>query len=269
MIKVARFFYLSIVLSFVVQFLYAVEIKTPSDAVRAMGHEMSEMRHMLETYAMIGTDVTFQLPKEKLKSSIALYEEVIAAMEKTFTDDAVKKQIIIGRKGWAPVKGALVASLRANKPSPDEMKKGAIFIHGNIRKVIKAMETMKSYMLTKAQFKAINELNAVLEIDASARRLSAHYAMAMWELPDPTIEAHWKKGIKIYRDSLALLEKSSFMENKIFLEQLKIAKKELNTLTMMYRMGKNKHFVPAMIQVSADKVCDAAIKMTTIVLEQK
>jgi hypothetical protein len=71
MIRVARFFHLSIMLSFTFQSLHAVEIKTPLDAVQAMGHEMSEMRHMLETYAMIGTGVTFQLPKEKLKDSIA------------------------------------------------------------------------------------------------------------------------------------------------------------------------------------------------------
>jgi len=127
-----------IILSFTILFsfqsLSALEIKTPLDAVQALGHEMSEMRHMLETFAMIGTRVTFQLPKEQLKSSIDLYENVIANMEKAFSDDAIQKQIVIGRKGWAPVKQALEASLQ-KKLDRAILRKMAIFIHGNIRTI--------------------------------------------------------------------------------------------------------------------------------------
>lgn len=247
----------------------AVEITTPLDAVQAMGHEMSEMRHMLETFAMIGTGVTFKLPKEQLKQSVELYEESIRMMKETFPDSEIQKQIKIGQAGWAPVKKALMASLQEKKPSPEAMKKGAIFIHGNIRKVIKAMEAMKGYMLTKAQFKAINELNAAIEIDASARRLSAHYAMWMWGLPDPTIEAHWNKGMKIYQTSIATLEKSPLAKDPVFHDLLTIAKKQRMFFVMIQRMGSHKRFVPALVQVNAGKASDAAIKMAKIILDQK
>jgi len=143
-------------LLFSLQSLSALEIKTPLDAVQALGHEMSEMRHMLETFAMIGTGVSFKLPKEQLKTSLKLYEDVITGMEKGFSDDAIQKQIAIGRKGWAPVKQALETSLQDN-PDRAKMKEKAIFIHGNIRTVIKAMEAMKAHMLHKAQFKTIKE----------------------------------------------------------------------------------------------------------------
>ena len=245
----------------------AVEIKTPLQAVQVLGHEMSEMRHMLETFAMIGTGVTFQLPKKQLKRSVALYEEVIAAMEKGFPDEAIQKQIAIGRKGWVPVKQALEASLQA-KPSPEVMKKGAIYIHGNIRTVIKAMESMKATMLTRAKFKAIKALNAAIEIDASARRLSAHYAMWMWDLPDPTIEAHWQKGARIYAKSLETLEASSFATDPAFKALLDAARQQLSLFGMMHKMAEHKRFTPALAQTRAAKASEAAIKMAEVILKE-
>ncbi len=244
----------------------AVEIKTPLQAVQALGHEMSEMRHMLETFAMIGTGVRFRLPKEQLKHSVALYEGVIAAMEKGFPDPAIRKQIAIGRKGWAPVKKALEASLKENKPSPEAMKKGAIFIHGNIRTTIKAMEAMKAIMLHRAKFKEIKPLNAAIEVDASARRLSAHYAMWMWDLPDPTIEAHWKKGAEIYAKSLKILDASPFAADPAFRALIDMARTQLSLFGMMHTMGEHKRFTPALAQTRAAKASQAALKMIEVIL---
>jgi len=258
---------LSFTLFFSFQSLSALEIKSPLDAVQALGHEMSEMRHMLETFAMIGTGVTFKLPKEQLKTSVKLYEDVIAGMEKGFSDDAIQKQIAIGRRGWAPVKQALETSLQKN-PDRNMMKEKAIFIHGNIRTVIKAMEAMKAHMLHKAKFKAIRELNAAIEIDASARRLSAHYAMWMWDLPDPTIEKHWQKGVKIYQDSLALLEQSSFASDAAFKDLLSDARRQLMLFGMMHKMAGNKRFTPALAQTRAAKASGDAMQMAGIILKK-
>jgi len=46
--------------------LSASTIKTPLDSVEIMGHKMSEMRHMLESFAMIDSGVDFRLPKDQL-----------------------------------------------------------------------------------------------------------------------------------------------------------------------------------------------------------
>jgi len=249
--------------------IYAGEIQTPLEAVQALGHEMSEMRHMLEIYAMIGTGVSFRLPKEQMRTAIRQYEQVISEMEKQFPDPKVQQQIDIGRSGWIPVKKALETSLQATKPSPETMKEGAIFIHGNIRTVIKALEAMKEYMLTKADFKAIQELNAAIEIDASARRLSAHYAMWMWALPDPTIEAHWQKGIEIYTKSLAVLTRSAFASDPAFKKAIDTARQQLQRFIMMHKMAENKHFTPALAQTRAASASEAAMKMAGIILTPK
>ena len=266
--RLIRLFHLSILLILVPPPAQAVTITTPLQAVQALGHEMSEVRHMLETFAMIGTGVTFQLPREQLKRSVALYEEVIAAMEKGFPEEAIQKQIAIGRKGWAPVKQALMAALQASKPSPEAMKEKAIYIHGNIRTVIKAMEAMKATMLARAKFQAIKALNAAIEIDASARRLSAHYAMWMWELPDPTIEAHWQKGARIYAQSLEILDASPFAADPAFKALLDTARQQLSLFGMMHKMAENKRFTPALAQTRAARASEAAVAMAGIILKK-
>ena len=265
MAKIVRILHLSLLLMVVSPGAQALEIKTPLKAVEALGHEMSEMRHMLETFVMIGSGVSYKLPKEQLKTSINLYEDVIAGMEKGFTDDVIQKQIAMGRKGWAPVKQALEISLQ-DKPSREAMKKKAIFVHGNIRTVIKAMEAMKAHMVTQAKFSAIKELNAAIEIDASARRLSAHYAMAMWKLPDPTIEKHWQKGVAVYTQSLKILEKSLFADDPAFAKNLKITQKMLASFNMMHDMAMGGVFTPAILQKRANKTSQAAMQMVKIIL---
>jgi len=89
------------------------------------------------------------------------------------------------------------------------------------------MEAMKAYMVTQVKFPEISALNAAIEIDASARRLSAHYAMAMWDLPDPTIEAHWQKGVAIYAKSLQVLKKSPLVADASFEKSLRTTQKML------------------------------------------
>jgi len=259
----------AILLVFFFETVSAVEIKNPLDAVVALGHEMSEMRHMLEIYAMIGTGVSFHLPKEQMKKSIRQYEETITAIEKKIPDTVVQNQITQGRTAWGSVKQALMTSLQSVKPSAEAMRKEAVFIHGNIRKVIRAMETMKTHLLAQTKFKAINELNAALEIDASARRLSAHYAMWMWNLPDPTIEAHWQNGMKIYAHSLDILSASSLNANSEFHQNLTTARQQLQSFSMMHKMALDKRFTPALAQMRAAAASDAAMNMSEIILKQK
>jgi len=125
---------------------------------------------------------------------------------------------------------------------------------------------MKAYMVTQAEFPAIKELNAAIEIDASARRLSAHYAMAMWKLPDPTIEEHWQKGIAIYTKSLKTLAQSPFADDPAFAKNLKIAQKMLTSFTMMHDMAVNDVYTPAVIQKRALKTSRAAMQMVKMIL---
>lgn len=256
--------FLTIVLIFSTVNIQAVEVKNSVEAVLSLGGQMSNVRKMLETYALIGTKVAYRAPNERLKASILEYESILDALEKNFKDSEIQQSVQKSRVAWKPVKEALLTALT----NTDEvsMKKNALFIHGNIRSVIKELASMKTYLLEKANVKGIDNLNATIEIGASARRLSAHYMMKMWELDDPTIQKHWDKGIKIYGDSLKVLQASSFAKNPEFKILLDECNKNYRYFIMVSKF-KNR-YVPVLVHEKAKLVFDNANKMTEIVLSQ-
>lgn len=256
--------FLTIVLIFSSVNIHAVEIKNSVEAVLAMGGQMSNVRKMLETYALIGTKVEYRAPNERLKAAIAEYESILDTMEKNFKDTEIQESIQKSRVAWKPVKEALITAL--DDTDEESMKKNALFIHGNIRSVIKELAYIKKYLLDKANVKGLDNLNATIEIGASARRLSAHYMMKMWELDDPTIEKHWNKGVKIYGDSIDVLKKSSFVKNPEFKILLDECDKNYRYFIMVAKF--KGRYVPVLVHEKAKHVFDNANKMTEIVLSQ-
>ena len=216
---------LSLVLLLYISPLHAIEIKNDNDAILKLGMEMSNMRNMLEAYILIGIKLEYKNPTKKLKDGIAHYENLLSSLQSTYKNDkAMQASIDTSLKAWKIVGKAMAVALN-KKSSLKKMKNGAIFIHGNIRTVIKEMARMKKILLDKSTIKDKDILNASIEIAASSRRLSAHYMMALWHLDDPTIKKHWEKGLKIYGDSLNILRHSSYVEDKEFLGLLNSCRK--------------------------------------------
>jgi len=254
-------FFLIVGLSF--NTAYAIEIKDDRDAILKLGMEMSNMRDMLEAYILVGIKLEYKNPTQKLKNGIQHYENLLVALRSKYRDDTdIQKNISISFKAWRVVRKAMILAL--NDTSLEQMKKGAIFIHGNIRTVIKALANMKRILLTKSNIKDKEILNASIEIAASARRLSAHYMMGLWKLNDPTIEKHWNKGLQIYADSLTTLKHSEYMHDTQF-------KTLLNSCSRYYRyftkMGEKPKIYSILIDKKSNKVFQIAKQMTTIILE--
>jgi len=245
--------------------LSAKEITTNQDAVLATGMEMSNIRKMLEVYISIGNNITYRNPTEVLQKRIAGYENLLVTLESNFQNNTILTSVQQSKKAWKPVKKALVTALDKNV-NKEEMKKTAVFIHGNIRAMIAELSFMKQYFLTKLTSKDKESLNASIEIAASARRLSAHYMMRMWKLDDTTIQEHWIKGLKIYADSLQVLEQSFFKNDMKFHKLLKECIKYHKYLT---RMGKKERFSPALVTKKTTIVFENANKMTHIILSNK
>ena len=254
---------LSLVLLLYLTPLHAIEIKNNNDAILKLGMEMSNMRNMLEAYILIGIKLEYKDPTQKLKDGIAHYEDLLHALQSKYKNDKVmQKSIDTSFKAWKIVRKAMILALQ--KSSLKEMKEGAIFIHGNIRTVIKEMARMKKILLDKSTIKDKDALNASIEIAASSRRLSAHYMMALWHLDDPTIQKHWKKGLKIYGDSLDILRHSSYVENKEFLVLLNSCRKYHKYFVKMWDKPK---IYSILIDKKADIVFHKAARMTDIILK--
>ena len=252
------------ILSFNFINIQASELKKSLNTVLELGSQMTNMRHLLETYALLATNVSYKAPEKRMLKGILEYEGTIDAIEKEYKDKEIIASIKASRKAWKPVKEALLTALK-NQDAKKMMDEG-LFIHANIRSVIKELSNMKKYLLERDKPKDKDEINAVIEIDASSQRLSAHYMMKMWGLPDPTIQEHWDNGVRIYKESIKVLKASHYYKEPKFKKLLDITEKHLKYF-MMVSTFEDK-FMPVVVQEKADKVCKSADKMGEIVLEQ-
>jgi len=244
--------------------LHAGKIGIAEKSILNIGGQMSNVRLMLETYAMIGLGIPYSNPQEILKKSIAEYEGVLDSLEKNFKDETILSSVKNSRAAWKPVKEALLTA--SGNTDKEVMKKQAQFVHDNIRSVIKELASAKKYLLKKSALKNGDILNASIEIGASARRLSSHYMMRIWKLDDPTIEKHWKNGLKIYNESIKLLENSTFAKDPSFNKYLTACSHKLKYFNMIDKLKSN--HVATLVHKNAEKVYSEANEMSRLILSK-
>jgi len=245
--------------------LQASETKKDQATILALGMEMSNMRNMLAAYILTGAKISYKRPEERLKNGILHYENMLSTITKDYPhDEFIQASVKKSLHAWVNVKGAMELALA--KTDLEKLKSAAIWIHGNIRTVIKEMAAMKGYLFKTSNIENKMALNASIEIAASAKRLSAHYMMDLWHLNDPTIEKHWKKGMKIYSDSIEVLQKSPFIKNKKFASNLKSVIKYHHYFEKMWQKSK---IFSILIDKKTDIVFHKAKEMTEIILQSK
>lgn len=248
--RIARF----LIVVFVSLVSHAQAVQTPIEGIMATGKQIAQVRFMLEIYSIIGAGIKYQTPKTKLQTALKEYEKTLDQLQQGVPDSSVIQEAVKkSRAAWPPVKKSLLTAL--NKRDTDAMKKEALFVHGNIRTLIKEMETMKNFFLKNADTPKVQEINDVIEIAASARRLSSHYMLKMWEVPDPTIEEHWKSGMEKYRKALMSLQKSSVTKDPEIVGWIKTC---ANELTFFQTVIAFDHYVPILVQRHAHKAYEAA-----------
>jgi len=243
--------------------LNASQMDNKTKSILNLGKEMSNMRDLLGIYTSIGVGIKYKKPKDRLLNGIKEYEDVLNSIESKYKDKSIQDSITKSRKAWKPVKKALMTA--NTNTSREQMRKEALFIHANIRSVIKELASMKAYLLGKIDAKYSSELNAAIEIGASANRLSAHYMMKMWKLDDPTIEKHWNNGVKIYTNSVKLLKESKFYDNEEFKKELDKTEKGLKYFVMLAHL--DSFAAPALVTMKSNKSLKNAQLMTKIILK--
>jgi len=242
----------------------ASEVRKSTNTILEIGEQMSNMRHLLETYALIATSVNYKAPEKRLLKGILEYEGTIDSIEKNYKDEAIQEIIKKGKEAWKPVKQALLTALKNN--DAHRMRKEGLYIHANIRYVIVELANMKKYILNKNDIKDKDALNAMIEIDTSSQRLSVHYMMKMWGLDDPTIKKHWDKGVKIYSDSVKILKASKYYKIPKFKKLLDDSVKNLRYFKMVFTFDDK--FVPVIVQEKASKVSKDADILEEIYLDR-
>jgi len=233
-----------------------------TEAILKIGENMASIRGVLEAYSMVTAKIKYKVPKEDLKEDISEYESLISYLEKNYHDKTISKKLKEDKKAWDKIKPAIMSAFETY--DIDKMKKNILFIHSNIRTVLKNLEDIKSYIIQKYDIKNEKELNAAIEIGASAKRLSAHYMIKMLNVNDPTVDKHWGKGIKIYSNSIAILKASKFYKNPKFKELLDDTQKKLKYFKTMYGLDQ---YMPVIFKRKASQTVKESNDMLKIILK--
>ncbi len=234
--------------------LHAATMTHKVDAILALGAEISYVRAMLENYITTGAKIVFKNPRKRLKEEIEAHDALLKTLKNSFKDPQVQQRVTEGIAAWSPVKKALQTV--EGTVDRAQMRAQAQFVHDNIRAVIKNLEALKNIFLAQTKIAHQKELNASIEIAASARRLSAHYMMAMWKLPDPTIQKHWDQGVKIWADAIALLKRSDFYKDSAFKASLNDSETILKHMSIYMSIAQSGTFTPAIVH----KACERAFE---------
>ncbi len=237
-------------------------IKTPSEGIVETGQQIAQVRFMLEVYSVIGTGIKYHKPRERLTRAIETFEQTLANLQQV-ENPAIQKAAAKAQEAWKPVKKALMSAFE--KRDPAAMKKDALTVHADIRAVIVELEKIKDLFLQQAKFAHAPQINAVIEIAASARRLSSHYMMKMWGVPDPTIDEHWNNGMKKYQAALKELESSPVSKDPVIAPLLKTCDNEYKYFQTISDLGDD--FVPVLVERHAKKIYETADKMVLHLLE--
>jgi len=238
------------------------EIASGQDAILQLGRQMANIREMLETYIMLGARIEYDAPKERLRKMMEEYEQTLGDMAKRYEDPVIQESVARSKKAWQPLKKDLLAAFETEDAK--KLREEAMRIHSEIRGVIKELEKMKEWIISREKIPNVEALDAAIEIGASSQRLSSHYMMKMWGLPDPTIMDHWNKGVAKYEQAIDLLKGSKFAKDSAFKKLLKAVERDLNYFKTVITFEDD--YMPVVVHRRGKDALERSMRMAQMIL---
>ena len=227
------------------------------DTITDLAQQRAELHKMLEMYALVGTNIAFNDPKQTLKNSINDYEVFIRTLQKS-------RMLKKSQKLWMPIKKRLLGALKS--ANQQKMKKNAVYLYKYIPLLVKELLHIQQTLIKKLHIKNKKILNASIDIEVSSKRLCSNYVMKVWNIEGLAVQKEWNEEMKRYKNASFLLKKSSFYKHKKFKKLLDETIKYHTYFKMISRF-KTK-YVPTLIDEKTTLVFNNALKMTQIILSQ-
>jgi len=246
-------------------FSLVAEIASGQDAVLQIGRQMANIREMLETYIMLGAKIEYDAPKERLKKLMGEYEQTLDDMVKRFPDPEIQKSVDKSKKAWQPLKKDLLEAFETEDSK--KLRQEAMRIHSEIRGVIRELEKMKEWVIAKEKVPNVEALDAAIEIGASSQRLTSHYMMKMWGLPDPTIKEHWDRGVAKYEKAIEVLKASKFAKDPKFKKLLRAVERDLNYFKTVITFEDD--YMPVVVHRRGKDALERSMQMVQIILADR
>ncbi len=220
----------------------AIEITSPTHAVDIAGKQRMFTQRMLKDYAMIGMGNTFGKPGEDLKKISNDFQDHMESLAAYTKSDEVKKSIEKVEALWTPLKQTL-----SEAPSKEKVEK----LQVDLDDLLKAADDTTK-LFAKESGKASGEtVNKAGRQRMLSQRMASLYMLKVWEVEDPQFKTKLDDAMKLFKTSLAELEKSSLNTDEIKTLLAKV-KRSFMFFEMMSK-SKSK-FVPTLIYKKSNDI---------------
>jgi len=220
----------------------AIEITSPTHAVDIAGKQRMFTQRMLKDYAMVGMGNTFGKPGEDLKKITGAFQDHMESLAVYTKSDEVKKSIEKVKAFWIPLKQTL-----SEAPSKEKVEK----LQVDLDVLLKAADDTTK-LFAKESGKASGEtVNKAGRQRMLSQRMASLYMLKVWEVEDPQFKTKLDDAMKLFKTSLAELEKSSLNTDEIKTLLAKV-KRSFMFFEMMSK-SKSK-FVPTLIYKKSNDI---------------
>jgi len=220
----------------------AIEITSPTHAVDIAGKQRMFTQRMLNDYAMVGMGNTFGKPGEDLKKISADFQDHMESLAAYTKSDEVKKSIEKVEVLWTPLKQTL-----SETPSKEKVEK----LQVDLDALLKAADDTTKLFARESGKASGETVNKAGRQRMLSQRMASLYMLKVWEVDDPQFKTKLDDAMKLFKTSLAELEKSSLNTDEIKTLLAKV-KRSFMFFEMMSK-SKSK-FVPTLIYKKSNDI---------------
>ena len=220
----------------------AIEITSPTHAVDIAGKQRMFTQRMLKDYAMVGMGNTFGKPTEDLKQISVDFQDHMESLASYTKSDEIKKSIEKVKTLWTPLKQIL-----SEVPSKEKVEKLQI----DLDALLKAADDTTKLFAQESGEASGETVNKAGRQRMLSQRMASLYMLKVWEVDDPQFKTKLDDAMKLFKTSLAQLEKSDLNTDEIKILLAKV-KRSFMFFEMMSK-SKSK-FVPTLIYKKSNDI---------------